>query len=120
MSTIKALPLILIAAVAACDRESRSKAPPSSADPGTSNRANANAANPDAAPPPAATDVDPDAIEQALMRAATLHADGKRDEAVVAYDEILRSVPGNVPARNNRGLLRLEMGDFAGAASDFD
>lgn len=61
-------------------------------------------------------DTDEDA---AAFRASALRHLGRLEEAIIAIERALTLNPGNPSARLERGILRQQMGDHAGARSDW-
>jgi predicted TPR repeat methyltransferase len=54
-----------------------------------------------------------------FQRAKAIHNDGRLDEAVDAYEEVLRSDPENFKAHNNLGTVYEEKQDYAAAVDSY-
>jgi len=56
----------------------------------------------------------------AIAMADNLVQNNKKEEAIQVYDNVLSAYPTNSEARQKRGALLYEKGDYAGAARDLD
>jgi tetratricopeptide (TPR) repeat protein len=63
--------------------------------------------------------LDPDRADIYVLRASALHAEGKRQQARVDVDHALQIYPGYPEALLERGAMRMETGDIAGARADW-
>jgi tetratricopeptide (TPR) repeat protein len=63
--------------------------------------------------------LDSDRADIYVLRASALHAEGKRQQARVDIDHALQIYPGYPEALIERGAMRMEMGDVAGARADW-
>ncbi len=63
---------------------------------------------------------EPDDVELGFGLARAIDDQGRAEEALDAYDQVLAIEPGLFPARSNRGLIFVSKGRFAEAIAEYD